>query len=136
MKVDQAIRDWLEHFAGCVRNRVIESGRRLFVDDVHAFGARIEQAWPLDELSDNQWQATWFNTRDFCFLQEAVRTVDSDDGSLVGVLALWESQGVRTDGALFPRRARCTIVLRRHGAVPPGYKAVHTHFSKSPDGQL
>jgi hypothetical protein len=133
---DPLIHDWLERFAACVRQRDLEAGMALFDPVVHAFGTRMEHVHDLQALVEQQWRPVWFNTRDFRFIRESLQAVYSADRSQVCVLGLWDSQGVAAGGGCFLRRGRCTIVLRKSGAVPNGYKAGHTHFSKMPEGSL
>jgi ketosteroid isomerase-like protein len=127
---------WLDQFAACVRNRDLHGGRALFAPDVRAFGTRAEQAEGLADLVQRQWARVWFNTQGFCFLDESVEELASDDGGLICVLALWKSEGLDAGGQAFARRGRCTIVLRRAESSLLGYVAVHTHFSKTPPDEL
>jgi len=127
---------WLEHFAACVRNRDIESGRSLFAQDASGFGTRIRQAHTLEELVEQQWHPTWFNTRDFRLVPESTSTLVSEDGSQVVLTALWDSLGVASNGDTFPRQGRCTLVLQRCDSNARGYIARHSHFSKDPVGDL
>ena len=133
---DPHIRAWLDDFSACVRNRDLETGRTLFARDVRSFGTVAEGVHGLDRLMDRQWRHVWFNTRDFRFLMETMEAHCSDDGTQVCVSGLWDSQGVTPEGGSFPRRGRCTILLRREPTAPHGYHATHTHFSKTPEGSL
>lgn len=130
------ITTWLDQFAACVRNRDLAQGRQLFAPEVRAFGTRAERVGDLSELVERQWRRVWFNTRGFRFLEESIEELPADDGSLVCVLALWESEGVNAGHRNFRRQGRCTILLRREETSPVGYMAVHTHFSKTPPDEL
>jgi ketosteroid isomerase-like protein len=136
MKTVHSVSQWLDHFAACVRNRDLAGGKELFAPDVRAFGTRAEQADDLADLVERQWSRVWFNTRGFRFLEESVQELTADDGSLVCILALWDSEGLDAGKQTFARRGRCTIVLRREESSPAGYVAIHTHFSKTPTDQL
>ncbi len=136
MKTLPSVSQWLDHFAACVRNRDLRQGRKLFDPKVRAFGTRAEQAGDLADLEEHQWRRVWFNTRGFRFLHETVTQLISDDGSLICVLALWDSEGLNPDDRTFVRRGRCTIALRREASSPLGYVAIHTHFSKTPPDEL
>lgn len=125
--------DWLAAFARCVRDGDVTSARALFDPSVHSFGTRGEWLVGIDDLLARQWEPVWPRTRGFRFLDAPIVTEAADDGSLVCVLALWSSEGVAPSGDRFDRRGRCTIVLR---ATRDGYRAVHTHFSRTPDGRL
>jgi len=127
---------WLQHFATCVRNRDLKSAKSLFADDASGFGTRIRQAHTLEELVEQQWSPTWFNTRDFRFVTESVSLLPSRDESQVVVTALWKSLGVSSEGTTFPRQGRCTIILHKCDSHPYGSVATHTHFSKDPSGEL
>jgi ketosteroid isomerase-like protein len=124
---------WLDAFARCVREGDMTAARALFDPSVHAFGTRAELLDGIDDLLARQWHPVWPHTRGFRFLDAPLVTEAADDGSLVCVLTLWASEGVGPDGRTFARRGRCTIVLR---ATPDGWLAVHTHFSRTPDGGL
>ena len=126
------VANWLERFAGHMRARDIEGGRAMFDRDVSAFGTRIDFAQGLDDLVARQWAPTWFSTSEFRFIDESLLVVASDDGSLVTALARWESLGGSVERGRSPRQGRCTILLRRDAARPGGFRAVHTHFSESP----
>lgn len=132
----ERIREWLHQFAACVRNRDLESGRKLFTEDSSGFGTRVREARNLTELVELQWDPTWAQTRDFRFIDESVSTLASDDGSQVVVTATWSSFGLTPQCAAFPRRGRSTIVLQKCDSNPHGYVARHTHFSKDPSGEL
>jgi ketosteroid isomerase-like protein len=127
------VAEWLETFARCVRERDMTAARTLFAPSVHAFGTHVERLDGLDDLMARQWRHVWARTRGFRFLDAPIVTQASDDGSLVCVQALWASEGVHSDGRTFDRGGRCTIVLR---ATSAGWVAVHTHFSRTPDGTL
>jgi len=127
---------WLDRFARCVRERDVEGARPLFAPDVHGFGTVAERTAGLDDLVTRQWSEVWPHTRGFRFVDDPVVLETSADGSLVCVLACWQSEGLDGDGRAFVRTGRSTTVLRRAPAAPAGYLAVHTHYSKSPDGSL
>jgi len=136
MKTLPPINQWLDQFAACVRNRDLPGGRALFAPEVHGFGTRTEEARNLAELVQHQWSRVWFHTRGFRFLKDSVVEFAAADGSLLGVLALWDSEGLDAAGNVFPRRGRCTVLLRPDAASPAGYVALHTHFSKTPPDEL
>jgi ketosteroid isomerase-like protein len=127
---------WHEHFAACVRARNFEGGRAQFAPDCQCFGTCAEFAADWERLLQTQWIPTWSSTNAFHFLNAPFEVILSKDGSLACVLALWESEGIGPDGKTFPRRGRCTTVLRRADANPKIWVAVHTHYSKTPSGEL
>ena len=127
---------WHERFAACVRNRDFAGGCELFAPECLGFGTVAEFADGRDRLIRNQWHIAWNATRDFHFLPDSFQFVISQDGSLACVLALWESRGNGANGRDFQRRGRCTTLLRRAEQNPAGWVAVHTHYSKTPDGKI
>jgi ketosteroid isomerase-like protein len=126
---------WHEHFSACVRARNFEGGRALFAPDCQCFGTCAEFAADWERLLQTQWIPTWSSTHSFHFLAAPFEVVLSNDGSLACVLTLWESTGIGPEGKTFPRRGRCTTVLRRPGPRPLGWLAVHTHYSLTPHGE-
>ena len=128
--------DWLDQFAACVRNRDVQHGQGLFDPAVCSFGTRAEKANDLTDLVNRQWSKVWFSTRGFRFLEDTVVEYAAEDGSMVCVIALWDSEGLESTGKAFIRRGRCTVLLRREESSPAGYVAVHTHFSKTPPDEL
>lgn len=128
-----AARAWMEEFAACVRRRDIDAGRRLFDPACSSFGARAERLGDLDDLVARQWHPTWTTTRGFVLVDDSLSAAPSDDGSLVVAMALWTSDGVRDDRTTFPRRGRCTVVLRADAEARHGLLAIHTHFSLDPE---
>lgn len=130
---DAAAQAWMEEFAACVRRRDIDAGRRLFDPACSSFGARAEHLVDLDDLVARQWHPTWTTTRGFVLVDESLSVASSADRSVVVVMALWASDGVRGDGSTFRRRGRCTIVLRADAEARHGLRAIHTHFSLDPE---
>lgn len=130
MSVPSDVAAWLERFAACVRARDFAAAEALVAPDVQAFGTRAEHADGRAELRARQWAAVWPRTDGFRF-HERPRVIHlAGDGSLACVAATWESEGIEGDRRV-ARRGRCTIVLRRER---DGWRAVHTHFSRSPGG--
>lgn len=128
-----AARAWFEDFAACVRAEDIEGGRRLFDRDCASFGARAEHLIGVDDLVARQWHPTWTSTRGFSAVPDTLTVDTAADGTVVVLTALWESEGVQDDGSTFGRRGRCTIILRADDDAPHGLRAVHSHFSLSPE---
>lgn len=134
--LQDGIREWHERFAASVRGRDFDAGRNLFAPHVKGFGTVVEFAANRRDLEQEQWSRVWPHTAGFRFLPSPVEVLPSADDSQVCVLTLWESEGIRPDGSRFHRRGRCTTVLRRDASTACGWVAVHTHYSKSPDGAL
>ncbi len=124
---------WMKAFAACVRERAYERGRALFADDVSSFGTVARRARGLSVLEEGQWRQVWPRTEGFDFDEASMEVIESDDGSLIAVLAAWESRGKDDDGRTFPRRGRATLLLAFRPDAPFGYEAVHSHFSFVPE---
>jgi ketosteroid isomerase-like protein len=122
--------EWLHAFARAVRDRDFERGRELFSKDVIGFGTVCCRADGLDRLASDQWNRIWPNTTGFDFAYDSIRT--ETEGRQAVIMATWSSTGIRADGSAFRREGRATIVLQ-HQAT--GWKAVHTHFSLTPDAR-
>jgi ketosteroid isomerase-like protein len=127
---------WHKEFARCVRARDFASGRAMFSPACQCFGTRIEFAENSEHLMQSQWVPIWSSTRSFRFLAAPFEVILSDDGSIACVLTLWESSGIGPDGKTFPRRGRCTTVLRRDESHSTKWLAIHTHYSRTPNGKL
>lgn len=131
--------DWLERFAACVRAQDFEGGRALFAPQAQGFGTVVERAVGLQQLEEGQWRRIWPNTQNFELLETSREVLLSADGSQACVLALWESEA-RADEASgrapFRRRGRCTLLLERDDGSPCGWRAIHSHFSKRPAGEV
>ena len=108
----------------------------MFAPNCRCFGTRVEFAQNCERLMQAQWAPIWSNTRSFRFLAAPFEIILSDDGLLACVLALWESKGIGPGGKTFPRRGRSTTILRRDGRQSTKWLAIHTHYSKTPNGEL
>lgn len=127
-----SIRDWLETWAGLVRAVDYAAARRLFCDDVVAFGTQTPVMRGLDELVERQWKAIWPHSDGFHFeLDHAAATVDASR-RMACVMSPWTSTGYGERGEAFDRPGRATIVLTRD-AVDQPWRASHTHLSLRAD---
>ncbi len=134
--VNTQLKTWHRQFAACVRAKDFEGGRVMFAPDCQCFGTCADFAPNWEHLLQTQWIPIWSTTRSFRFLASPFEIILSNDGLLACVLTLWESKGIRPDGRTFPRRGRCTTVLRRDGIKSKTWLAVHTHYSKAPSSKL
>lgn len=130
--LNMRVRDWLERFAACVRERDIASARSMFDANVASFGSWTGRMLGLDELVARQWMNVWPKTCGFVFdLDHAFGGIDAD-GAWAAVT--WKSNAVEADGAAgFERVGRSTFVFKVVGGE---LIAVHTHFSMNPAGRL
>jgi ketosteroid isomerase-like protein len=118
--------EWLETFAGHVRDVDYAAARPLFHPDVLAFGTHQDVISGLDAWMTTQWDTVWPQTADFRFDLEATRVLASADGSMVVVLAPWTSAGFHPDCTPFDRPGRATMVFHY---TDVGWRCVHSHMS-------
>lgn len=125
---ERAAREWLLSLQDCVRRVDYEAGRRLFAEDVVAFGSRAGTLLHgLDALQAHQWSGVWPVISDFSFSLDQLDC--RGQGEVTLVVVPWASIGYRAEGTSFERPGRATVVLaHRDGA----WLAVHTHFSLVP----
>jgi len=119
--------DWLEHFAGFLRERRYEDARTLFSPGVVGFGTKAYVAFGLTALEQQQWRPIWQASSAFRFDFSELRLF-GDDSTIVAAVP-WTSVGYDATGAPFQRPGRATVVLNREGER---LLAVHTHFSLAP----
>ena len=118
--------EWLETFAGHVREVDYASAKPLFHPDVLAFGTHNDVISGLDSWTATQWDNVWPKTTDFRFQIDRTRVLASADGTMATVLAPWTSTGYGPDGTPFDRPGRATMVFARSGAE---WLCVHSHMS-------
>ncbi|SFP71682.1 Ketosteroid isomerase homolog [Bradyrhizobium sp. Ghvi] len=125
-ETDQSLRQWLETFAGYVREVDYASARPLFHPDVLAFGTHNDVIPGLDQWVSTQWNNVWPKTTDFRFVLEQASILASSDGTMATVIAPWTSTGYHPDGSAFSRPGRATMVFARSA---DGWLCVHSHMS-------
>jgi ketosteroid isomerase-like protein len=125
--VPDFLEKWLKDFSEAVRKRDFASGENLFEDGTVSFGTVCFRAENLDELVARQWRRVWPRTADFDFDYASARAIVTGDSATV--VTGWRSSGFDHDGNSVERSGRATIVLQKSAA---GWKAIHTHFSISP----
>lgn len=127
MSVSPRTAAWLDAWSRCIVACDFDGGRRLFCEDVVAFGTLEDAMYGLDELVDRQWSKVWPVTRGFRFEPEGLDETASLDGALVVVTGRWSSEGRGAAGRFYARSGRATLILR---AQPEGaLKAIHSHLS-------
>lgn len=126
-KIVQFFRQWLETFAGYVREVDYASARPLFHPDVLAFGTHNDVIPGLDTWVRSQWDKVWPKTSDFRFVLEQTRVLTSSDKTMATVIAPWTSSGYHLDGSTFPRPGRATMVFAK--SAEGGWLCVHSHMS-------
>ena len=121
------LEEWLRKFSLAVRSRNYEAGKALFDPEVISFGTICFRADAREELENSQWKKVWPSTSGFDFeYDSAVATADAQQAVM---LASWNSVTENSGGQSIKRRGRATLVLQKNGAQ---WKAVHTHFSLTP----
>lgn len=118
--------DWLDRFAGYVRDVDYASARVLFHPDTLAFGTFTDVIPGLQAWIDTQWDNVWPKTADFRFDLAGSFVLAGDDGSMAVVIAPWDSTGFHEDGRSYARPGRATMVFHRGGG---GWMCVHSHMS-------
>ena len=125
-EITQFFREWLETFAGYVREVDYASARPLFHPDVLAFGTHNDVISGVDTWVTTQWDHVWPKTADFRFVAEQTAVLASADGRMATVIAPWTSTGFDPDGKPFPRPGRATMVFSRNAN---SWLCVHSHMS-------
>ena len=125
-ELKQFFHQWLEIFAGYVREVDYASARPLFHPDVLAFGTHNDVISGLDKWLATQWDKVWPKTTDFRFVLEQTSVLASPDSMMATVIAPWTSTGYHPDGKPFDRPGRATLVFHRQDG---GWIGVHSHLS-------
>lgn len=125
-EIAQFFRNWLETFAGHVREVDYASARPLFHPDVLAFGTHSDVIPGIDQWVSTQWDNVWPKTSDFRFVLEQTSVLASPDGAMATVIAPWTSTGYHPDGSAFARPGRATMVFFKTAG---GWLCVHSHMS-------
>jgi ketosteroid isomerase-like protein len=118
--------DWLDTFAGYVREVDYAAARPLFDPQVLAFGTHRDVIAGVEQWIATQWDNVWPRTADFRFDLDRMRVLKSDDGGMAVVIAPWTSTGFHADGKPFDRPGRATMVYHKGGT---GWRCVHSHMS-------
>ena len=125
-EITQFFRQWLETFAGYVREVDYASARPLFHPDVLAFGTHNDVISGIDVWIATQWDNVWPKTTDFLFVAEQTSVLASPDSMVAIVIAPWTSTGYQSDGKAFPRPGRATMAFSGNA---DGWLCMHSHMS-------
>jgi len=117
---------WLETFAGYVREVDYASAKPLFHPGVLAFGTHNDVIPGIDTWIATQWDNVWPKTTDFRFVLEQTSVLASPDSMMAIVIAPWTSTGYHPDGSPFPRPGRATMVFSGNA---DGWLCTHSHMS-------
>lgn len=116
--------DWLDAFAGHVREVDYAAARPLFHTDALAFGTFTDVIPGLQAWIDTQWDNVWPKTADFRFDLDGSYVLA--EGGMAVVIAPWTSTGFHEDGTAYPRPGRATMVFHRGDGR---WLCVHSHMS-------
>ena len=133
MSKDSVIK-WMHAFSDCVRREDYLGGKALFSPCVISFGSWTEEMHGIEELYAKQWSNVWPVTTSFEFDFTSANYLFDKPCPITQcvVTSIWSSKGLEVSKQ--PKRSgRCTIVLNKDGDV---WRAVHTHFSLTPNGEL
>lgn len=125
-EITEFFRQWLDTFAGYVREVDYASARPLFHPDVLAFGTHNDVIPGLDQWVTTQWDNVWPKTADFRFVLDHTSILASSDGTMATVIAPWTSTGYHQDGSTFARPGRATMIFSKNA---DGWLCVHSHMS-------
>ncbi len=118
--------EWLEQWQGLINTRDFQASRELFSQTVTSFGTVAGDMQSLDELESRQWRMVWPRTKNFAFGKPVIV---ASTATTLGLAVTWTSSGVATDGRLYPRAGRATLILQD---VDGHLVCVHSHFSMEP----
>jgi ketosteroid isomerase-like protein len=124
----ESVTAWLAQWQELIRAKDFEAAQELFDKKVIGFGTVADEVSGVDELVERQWRATWPFIQDFTFDLGNGRIDVATDGLLAYIATPWRSKGIRSNGEVFDRGGRATIVLTRADSGAE-WKAVHTHVS-------
>ena len=126
-EISGAVREWLDHFAVCVREVDYAAARPFWHPDIVIFGTYQELVKSLSAWAERQWDNVWPRTAEFRFDLANTMVMAAPDGAMAVAIAPWTSTGFHKDGTAFDRPGRATIVLARQ---PDGrWLGVHSHMS-------
>ncbi len=126
-EISAAVREWLDHFAVCVREVDYAAARPFWHPDIVIFGTYQELVKSLSAWTERQWDNVWPRTAEFRFDLANTMVMAAPDGAMAVAIAPWTSTGFHEDGTAFDRPGRATIVLARQ---PDGrWLGVHSHMS-------
>ena len=112
-EITAQVREWLDHFAVCVREVDYASARPFWHPDIVIFGTYQELVKSLSAWTERQWDNVWPRTAEFRFDLANTMVMAAPDGAMAVALAPWTSTGFHDDGTAFDRPGRATIVLAR-----------------------
>src|SRR5215469_4786869 len=119
---------WFERLSEHVRAVDYEGARRLFADDMIAFGTFENFIIGRQRVEQAQWRNVWGVTSGFRYRANDIRAIVSADQLTAIGLAVFDSTGYHPDGTPYNRPGRTTAAFSRR-AVGDDWTADHTHMS-------
>ena len=122
------IRHWLSELAEHVRAVDFSGARRLFAEDMVAFGTFSDVLVGREAVERLQWRKVWPFIADFHWRLDEVKAMVGADRLFAVAMASFDSTGYGRDGKPYERPGRATVAFRRR-AIGEDWIAHHTHMS-------
>jgi ketosteroid isomerase-like protein len=126
------VKQWFRRLYEHVQAVDYEGARRLFAEDMIAFGTFENFITGRDRVEQGQWRNVWGVTSGFHFRDEDIRAIVSADRLTAIGMGVFTSTGYHEDGTPYDRPGRTTVALSRL-AIGDDWIADHTHMSLSRD---
>jgi ketosteroid isomerase-like protein len=124
----QAVRTWFDELSSYCRNVDYEGARRIFAEDMIAFGTFTDFMTSRELAEEKQWRNVWGTIRNFRYDLDRIEAIVSADRLTAIGMGVWQSDGFHPDGERFDRPGRTTVTLGRKAVGGP-FIATHTHMS-------
>lgn len=124
----QAVRTWFEELSGYCRDIDYEGARKIFAEDMIAFGTFTDFMNGRELTEQKQWRNVWGTIRNFRYDLDKIEAIVSADRLTAVGMGVWQSDGFHSDGTRFDRPGRTTVTLGRKAVGDP-FIATHTHMS-------
>jgi ketosteroid isomerase-like protein len=122
-----AVTAWFQTLADHVQAVDFAGARRIFADDMVAFGTFTDFMTGRDAAERAQWRNVWPHI-DFFRWRPDIRVLVSPDRLQAVGMAVFDSTGYQQDGTAYDRPGRATVVFER-AAADAKFVAKHTHMS-------
>ena len=123
-----AVRAWFDALSKHCRTVDYEGARRIFADDMIAFGTFTDFMHGRDPAEQKQGRNVWGTIRNFRYELDKVEAIVAGDRLTAVGMGVWQSDGFYPNGDHFDRPGRTTVVLGRK-KVGDAFVATHTHMS-------
>jgi ketosteroid isomerase-like protein len=122
------IKTWFERLSEHVRAVDYAGARRLFADDMIAFGTFENFITGRERVEAAQWRNVWGVTSGFHYRADDIRAIVSADRLTAVGMGVFDSTGYHPDGTPYERPGRTTAAFSRR-AIGEDWVAEHTHMS-------